>query len=257
MKIKEVSRATGLTEKTIRYYENRGLVIPAAKEQNGRSFRDYSEGDVAALRAVSTLRKARFPVEEIARMLREPESIGPVLKEYEASVEETYAALGRIRELLRREDLGSAEDIYALAEKLRPATEDIPLPKQDLHFRFRQLDKIEAERREGVRSLPSGLRVGWTTLYSGKDKPRFEDIQTSLRVAGIPFRTRIFTAVERLSAQNMVNMTSNNPYNTRAPQATSQYLQAKLLSDTSLDSYAVEVRKRDILRANAALRELK
>ena len=40
MKIKEVAKATGLTEKTIRYYENRGLVIPQAKELNGRSFRD-------------------------------------------------------------------------------------------------------------------------------------------------------------------------------------------------------------------------
>ncbi len=46
MKIKEAARATGLTEKTIRYYENRGLVIPAATELNGRSFRDYSPHDV-------------------------------------------------------------------------------------------------------------------------------------------------------------------------------------------------------------------
>ena len=257
MKIKEVARATGLTEKTIRYYENRGLVIPAAKELNGRSFRDYSPEDVSALQAVSTLRKARFPVEEIARMQQKPETIPEVLRDYGQSVEEAYAALGRIRELLKQEDLSSAESIYALAEKLRPATENIPLPKQDLHFRFRQLDKLEAEKREGVQKLPSGFRVGWTTLYNGKDKPRFEDIQTSLRIAGIPFRTRVFTAVERLSAQNMVNMTTNNPYNMRAPQPTNQFIQAKLLSDKSLDSYAIEVRKRDILRANAALRELK
>ena len=188
MRIKEAARRTGLTEKTIRYYESRGLVIPEAKELNGRSFREYSPEDVSALRAVSTLRKARFPVEEISRMLREPESIGEVLKEYETSVEEAYAALGRIRDLLETEDLGSAGDIYALAEKLRPATEDIPLPKQDLHFRFRQLDKIEAEKREGVRSRPSLRGFGWIAIYSGKDNARFEDIQTSLRLAGIPFK---------------------------------------------------------------------
>ena len=99
MKIKEVSKATGLTEKTIRYYENRGLVIPQAKELNGRSFRDYSEENVAALRAVSTLRRARFPVEEIVRMQKDPECIGEVLRDYEADVEEAYASLGRIREL--------------------------------------------------------------------------------------------------------------------------------------------------------------
>ena len=256
MKIKEVAKATGLTEKTIRYYENRGLVIPSAREVNGRSFRDYSPEDVSALQAVSTLRKARFPVEEIARMQQKPETIPEVLENYKANVEEAYAALGRIRELLKQEDLGSAESIYALADRLRPAAEGIPLPKQDLHFRFRQLDRIEAERREGVRSLPAGLRFGWTTLYNGKEKPRFEDIQTSLRVAGIPFRTRIFTAVERLSAQNMVNMTTNAP-NPRVPSATNFSIQFRLLQDKNLDSYAVEVRKRDLLRANAAIRVLK
>ena len=33
MKIKEVARKTGLTEKTIRYYEHRGLVIPSSTAQ--------------------------------------------------------------------------------------------------------------------------------------------------------------------------------------------------------------------------------
>ena len=47
MKIKEVARKTGLTEKTIRYYEHRGLVIPASTELNGRSFREYSPEETA------------------------------------------------------------------------------------------------------------------------------------------------------------------------------------------------------------------
>ena len=256
MKIKEVARKTGLTEKTIRYYEHRGLVIPSSTELNGRRFRDYSPDNVAALVAVSTLRRVRFPVEEIGRMQQDPACIPEVIRDYEESIEETYAALGRIRELLRQGDLHSAEDIYSLAEKLRPAAEDIPLPKQDLHFRFRQLDRIEAEKREGVRSRPSGLRFGWTEIYNGKDRNRFEEMQTSLRVAGIPFRTRTFTAVERLSVQNMVNMTSNAP-NPRVPSATNYSLQFKLLSDKNLDSYSIDVRRKDALRADAALRELK
>ena len=206
MKIKEVSRATGLTEKTIRYYEHRGLVVPVARELNGRSFREYSEENVSALRAVSTLRKARFPVEEIARMLREPESIGDVLKDYETSVEEAYAALGRIRDLLRREDLSQAEDVFALAEKLQTATENIPLPKQDLHFRFRQLDRIEAEKREGVRSRPTLRGFGWIAIYNGKDKAKFEDVQASLRIAGIPFKPMVYNSTQRLAVQAMQNI---------------------------------------------------
>ena len=34
---------TGLTEKTIRYYEAQGLIHPAMEEKNGRNFRTYTE----------------------------------------------------------------------------------------------------------------------------------------------------------------------------------------------------------------------
>ena len=256
MKIKEAARETGLTEKTIRYYERRGLVVPAARELNGRSFRDYTAEDVEALRTVATLRRARFSVEQIARMQAEPESIPAVLRAYEKNVEEAAAALARLRDLLRREDLSDAADVDELAERLRPATEAIPLPKQDLRFRFRLQDKEDAALREQVRSLPDGLRFGWMTLYSGKDRHRFEDIQSSLRLAGIPFRTRTYTATERLAAQGMANLGSSMA-NSRGPSVTNFGLQAKLLSDESLDSFGIDVRKRDAARACAALRELK
>ncbi|MBR3059173.1 MAG: MerR family transcriptional regulator [Oscillospiraceae bacterium] len=256
MKIKEVAKATGLTEKTIRYYENRGLVIPQARELNGRSFRDYSPENVAALKAVSTLRRARFPVEEIVRMQKDPESIGEVIRDYEDSVEEAYASLGRIRELLRQEDLGSSADIYALADRLRPATEGIPLPKQDLHFRFKEMERVQAKTQEGVRSLPEGLRFGWTTLYHGKDRNRYEEMQTSLRLAGIPFRALTYNYTQRLAGQGLANMGNSMNYG-RAPTPTNYKLQAEMLSSDKLDSYTIEVRKKDAIRANAAIRELK
>ncbi len=188
-------------------------------------------------------------------MLREPESIAGVLKDYETSVEETYAALGRIRDLLKAEDLGSSGDIYALAEKLRPATEDIPLPKQDLHFRFRQLDRIEAEKREGVRSRPSLRGFGWIAIYSGKDNARFEDIQTSLRLAGIPFKPMRYSSAQRLTVQAMQNA---NTFQSRGPSINpTAKLQLDNLSKEELDMYTVEVRAKDMERARTALRELK
>ena len=255
MKIKEVSRATGLTEKTIRYYEHRGLVIPSSTELNGRSFRDYSPEDVAALEAVSTLRRVRFPVEEIGRMQQDPACIPEVIRDYGESVEEAYAALGRIRELLQREDLGASADIYALAEKLRSAAAEIPLPRQDLRFRFRQLDRIEAEKREGVRSRPSLRGFGWIPIYSGKDNARFEDIQISLRLAGIPFKPMRYSSAQRLTVQAMQNA---NTFQSRGPSINpTAKLQLDNLSKEELDMFTVEVRKKDVMRARAALRELR
>ena len=256
MKIKEAARATGLTEKTIRYYEARGLVVPAARELNGRSFRDYGEADVEALRTVATLRRARFTVEQIARMREDPSCIAEVVRSYEKNVEEAHAVLGRLLELMEREDLTDAADAAELAERLRPATEGVSLPKQDLRFHFRLQDKEDAAMRQRIRSLPDGLRFGWMTLYNGKDRNRFEDMQSSLRLAGIPFRTRTYTATERLAAQSMANMGSSMA-NSRGPTVTNFGLQAKLLSDESLDNYSIEIRQRDSARARAALRELK
>ena len=43
----------------------------------------------------------------------------------------------------------------------------------------------------------------------------------------------------------------------RAPTVTNYRLQAEMLKDEKLDSYTIEVRKKDAIRANAAIRELK
>ena len=40
MKIKEVSEKTGLTKKTIRFYEEEGLIQPEKTYYNGRTYRD-------------------------------------------------------------------------------------------------------------------------------------------------------------------------------------------------------------------------
>lgn len=39
MKLKEVCEKTGLTQKTIRFYEERGLIAPSHSTKNGRSYR--------------------------------------------------------------------------------------------------------------------------------------------------------------------------------------------------------------------------
>lgn len=43
MRIKEVAKRTGLTEKTIRYYESVGLVVPDMEMKDHRVWRDYNE----------------------------------------------------------------------------------------------------------------------------------------------------------------------------------------------------------------------
>lgn len=67
MNIGDAARRTGLPAKTIRYYEETGLIKPAARAANG--YRDYSEQDVHKLKFVRHARGLGFSVEDCAQLL--------------------------------------------------------------------------------------------------------------------------------------------------------------------------------------------
>jgi MerR family copper efflux transcriptional regulator len=60
MNISEAAEQAGLPTKTIRYYEDIGLVAPARRRDNG--YRDYAERDVHILRFLSRARGLGFSV---------------------------------------------------------------------------------------------------------------------------------------------------------------------------------------------------
>lgn len=66
MNIGEASRRSGLPPKTIRYYEEVGLVRPA-RALNG--YRDYRERDVHLLRFLQRSRSLGFSIEEARKLL--------------------------------------------------------------------------------------------------------------------------------------------------------------------------------------------
>jgi MerR family transcriptional regulator, copper efflux regulator len=62
MNISQASEQSGLPAKTIRYYEDIGLVAPATRRENG--YRDYAERDVHTLKFLSRARDLGFSVED-------------------------------------------------------------------------------------------------------------------------------------------------------------------------------------------------
>lgn len=66
MNIGDVSRASGLPAKTIRYYEDIGLVAPARRD-NG--YRAYSPGNLHNLRFLARARSLGFSIEDCRRLL--------------------------------------------------------------------------------------------------------------------------------------------------------------------------------------------
>ena len=256
MRIKEAARKTGLTEKTIRYYESRGLVLPDTEERNGRTWRDYTEDHIRLLEAVAILRRAQFHVEEIDAILADPGSIPEVLDEVGRRVEKTYETLGRLRSELKRREVHDAPDMLTLAEELKETVRPLPLPPQDMKFNFKAMDKLLAEERARVNGAPAGrFRFGWMPLYRGQDEAKYRQIQQQLTTYGVEFRALSFTSGNRLAAQGLVNAAT--PAYTQKAQVSTAGLQAKMLSSEEMDSYTIEVRKKDAIRANAAIRELK
>ena len=87
MKMKEVTEQTGLTERTVRYYMEKGLIAPHGQWRNGREYTEFDETDIARLKAVATLRELGFSVEAIRSMQAEPGLIPQIVAERRQAAE--------------------------------------------------------------------------------------------------------------------------------------------------------------------------
>ena len=114
MKIKAVCEATGLTDRTVRYYIEEGLITPSYTENYlGRRSFEYEESHVQQLKDISVLRKFGFTVTEIRQMLQSPESIIPLTMELRQRKE---AAVSQEQELLRTLSALDTEQSYTVAQ---------------------------------------------------------------------------------------------------------------------------------------------
>ncbi|WP_345673549.1 MerR family transcriptional regulator [Yinghuangia aomiensis] len=67
MQIGEVAARTELSLRTIRHYEETGLVVPSARSQGG--FRLYTEADVARLMVIRRMKPLGFSLDQMRDLL--------------------------------------------------------------------------------------------------------------------------------------------------------------------------------------------
>ncbi|MEU5509075.1 MerR family transcriptional regulator [Streptomyces fungicidicus] len=91
MQIGEVATRTELSLRTIRHYEETGLVVPSARSQGG--FRLYTETDVARLMVIRRMKPLGFTLDQMRDLLDATDR----LDSGEAFDDEREALLGRVR----------------------------------------------------------------------------------------------------------------------------------------------------------------
>ncbi len=124
MRIGEVARRTGLTTRTLRHYDDLGLLVPSGRTEG--DYRLYSLDDVNRLLAIQHLKSLGLGLHEIGAALDEP-GFDPdaTLRRHIDAVEERIAAeedlLARLRRLLAASHEGWDDvlDAIALSERLR------------------------------------------------------------------------------------------------------------------------------------------
>lgn len=67
MRIGELAQKAGVTPRTIRYYENLGLLSP--NEREGKGFRYYSQTELAKLQKIDCLKSLGLTLEEITTVI--------------------------------------------------------------------------------------------------------------------------------------------------------------------------------------------
>ena len=124
MKIKVVCERTGLTDRTIRYYIEEGLLSPSFKENYiGRKAFDFTEDDISKLNDIAVLRSFDFSIEEIRQILKDPSSSPSIIKAVKERVSGELTTNQKKESLLSSLQEQTAYTVCDLAKQLSTPAE--------------------------------------------------------------------------------------------------------------------------------------
>lgn len=120
MRINEVERIVGVSKKSIRYYEEEGLLSPA--RENGNGYRSYSDADVRTLQTIRLLRRLGIPVDEIRRLQSGQLTLSDCMQRHMIALAAQSRTLAQTREVCSQLAQGGMEldtlDVDAWTQQL-------------------------------------------------------------------------------------------------------------------------------------------
>lgn len=147
MKMKDVIRLTGLTDRAVRLYIENGLIVPDISENYaGRKNIEFSEKDVELLQNVALLRKAGFTIAEIKTILTDSANARCVVEAFiqnsETEIENKTEIIARLKGISADEEI----TVLTVCEALSSSVSAVKVPDEDMMHSA----KDETERKLAV-----------------------------------------------------------------------------------------------------------
>ena len=126
IKIKEVSDKYGITAKTLRYYEEKGLI--ESRRTNEYAYRMYDEPSITRLEQILILRRMNISIKDIQRIFSESESkaVLDILSRKVEDIDEEVALLHELKEIvlkfirqIKQADFSKDSDVKMLYEQAK------------------------------------------------------------------------------------------------------------------------------------------
>ena len=147
---KEVCTTTGLSIKTLRLYEEKGLIAPERQYRNGREYRVYTPELVAQLQQIATLRRALFTMDEIKTMQQNPDTIPGIFEDYRQWLAAQETQFRALRQAAGQVNAQSLHSVDSLLSGMEQAASQMPLPEMDIKPDFKHIDAMEEPPRHVV-----------------------------------------------------------------------------------------------------------
>lgn len=147
MKMKELTQATGLSDRTVRYYIDNEVFRPEKRSRNyaGRNNYDFTENDVKQLEQIAVLRKYGFSIKMIKELLFADGDIGRAVTEQIGLLREQSDTQSRQIDVLSSVEALPPKTVVELCQRLRANdSQSDELPGTDVQSPYKQMyEKIK------------------------------------------------------------------------------------------------------------------
>lgn len=162
LKVGELARRTGLTVRTLHHWDELGLLQPGDRTDAGH--RLYGEEQIIRLQHIVTLRTLGFALEEVGRVLEDPEwdlerALArqlEVLEDELARIESTHARLQRAYAIVRE---AKPVEVTVFLDAIK---ETIDMEK---YYTQEQLDQLARRREDIGEDGMARAQQDWADLY--------------------------------------------------------------------------------------------